>query len=170
MYKLTIDKKVYFSVVVCVVCLFGFTIFEEKGNAAAITTPVFKVTLQSIYVDGELTEEIIFRDTASLNEVIKQYIDWEIVKQSDKELVLQKQINDISPLLKANGYFGVTDDGVLSIFNGKPTDSDVIHSFFQINVEMLEAKKQSELGKGIRVNDKEQFEAVLETFKPYMQQ
>lgn len=170
MYKLTIDKKVYFSVVVCVVCLFGFTIFEGKGNAAGIATPIYKVTLQSIYVDGELTEEIIFRETASLNEIIKQYIDWEIVKQSDKELVLQKQINDISPLLKANGYFGVTDDGVLSIFNGKPTDSDVIHSFFQINVEMLEAKKQSELGKGIRVNDKEQYEAVLETFKPYMQQ
>lgn len=170
MYKLTIGKKVYLTVAVCVACLFSLTIFEEKGNAAGHKTPIFKVTLQSIYVDGELTEEITFKETASLDEVIKQYMDWEIVKQSDKELVFQKQINDISPLLKANGYFGMTEDGVLSIFNGKPTDSDVIHSFFQINVEMLEVKKQNELGKGIRVNDKEQYEAVLEAFKPYMQQ
>ena len=170
MYKLTIEKKVYLSVMVCIACLFGLTLFEEKGKAAGIATPIFKITLKSIYVDGELTEEIIFKETASLDEVIKQYMDWEIVKQTDKELVFQKEINDISPLLKMNGYFGVTEDGVLSIFNGKPTDSEVIHSFFQINVEKLEVKRQNELGKGIRVNDKEQYEAVLEAFKPYMQQ
>ena len=169
MYKLTINKKAYFSVAVCVACLFSLTIFQEKGNAAGPATPIFKITLQSIYVDGELTEEIIFKETASMDEVISQYMDWELVKQTDKELVFQKQINDISPLLKANGYFGVTEDGVLSIFNGKPTDSDVIHSFFQINVEMLEVKKQNELGRGIRVNDREQYESVLEAFKPYMQ-
>lgn len=170
MYKLMIDKKIYLSVAVCVACLFSLTNFLEKGNAASLATPIYKITLQSIYVDGELTEEIIFKETASLDEVIKQYMDWELMKQTDKELVFQKQINDISPLLKVNGYFGVTEDGVLSIFNGKPTDSDVIHSFFQINVEMLEVKKQNELGKGIRVNDREQYESVLEAFKPYMQQ
>lgn len=169
MCKLRMGQKLYLAVAICMACLFSLPVCKAEGQAAELATPIFKITLQSIFLDGELTEEIIFKETASAEEVMKQYSEWELVKQTEKELIFQKQINDISPLLKANGYFGLTEDGVLSIFNGRPNDSDVIHSFFQIDVDMLEVKKQNELSNGIRINDKEQFQAVLETFKPYMQ-
>ena len=149
--------------------LFGMTIESAKSHAATIASSIYKITLQSLYVDGEMSEEISFKEIASVEDIMQQYDEWELVWKMDKEVVFQKRINDISPLLKANGYFGVTEDGVLSIFNGKPTDSDVIHSFFQINVEMLEVKKQNELGEGIRVKDRQQYEAVLEAFEPYME-
>ncbi|MBD3107856.1 BofC C-terminal domain-containing protein [Bacillus sp. AGMB 02131] len=169
MRKFMMGQKLYLSAVICMACLFNIPVGVKISQAEELAIPIFKVTLQSIFLDGELTEEIVFKESASPEEVMQQYADWELVKQTDKELVFQKRINDISPLLKTNGYFGLTEDGVLSIFNGRPSDSDVIHSFFQIDVDMLEVKKQQELGDGIRVNDKDQFQAVLETFKPYRQ-
>lgn len=169
MYKLMNNKKFYLTVAICMTMLFGMTIESAKSHAATIASSIYKITLQSLYVDGEMSEEISFKEIASVEDIMQQYDEWELVWKMDKEVVFQKRINDISPLLKANGYFGVTEDGVLSIFNGKPTDSDVIHSFFQINVEMLEVKKQNELGEGIRVKDRQQYEAVLEAFEPYME-
>lgn len=82
-------------------------------------------------------------------------------------IVFKKYVDDISPLLKSNGFFGVTDDGTLSIFNGKPDVTNVIHSFFQIDIGKLETKTQKELVKGIPVRTKEDFLHVLEAFKPY---
>lgn len=76
-------------------------------------------------------------------------------------------MDDISPLLKSNGFFGVTNDGTLSIFNGKPDITNVIHSFFQIDIGKLETKMQKDLAEGIPVRTKEDFLLVLETFKPY---
>ena len=169
MYKLMNNKKFYLTVAIFMTMLFGMTIESAKSHAATIASSIYKITLQSLYVDGEMSEEISFKEIASVEDIMQQYDEWELVWKMDKEVVFQKRINDISPLLKANGYFGVTEDGVLSIFNGKPTDSDVIHSFFQINVEMLEVKKQNELGEGIRVKDRQQYEAVLEAFEPYME-
>ena len=78
-----------------------------------------------------------------------------------------KKAEDISPLLKANGYFGVTDDGILTIFNGKPYKSHIIQSFFQIDVGKLESTKREELIKGIPIKTKDRYVEVLETFKTY---
>jgi forespore regulator of the sigma-K checkpoint len=76
-------------------------------------------------------------------------------------------MDDISPLLKANGYFGITNDGTVTIFNGKPDHEDIIHSFFQIDIKKLEGKKQNELLKGIPVKSVEDFNSVLKALKPY---
>lgn len=45
--------------------------------------------------------------------------------------------------------------------------TNVIHSFFQIDMGKLETKTQKELVKGIPVRTKEDFLHVLEAFKPY---
>jgi forespore regulator of the sigma-K checkpoint len=70
-------------------------------------------------------------------------------------------------LLKANGFFGITEDGVLSIFNGRPDQLRIIQSFFQIDIMKLESAKQEELLQGIPIKTKDRFVEVLETFKPY---
>jgi forespore regulator of the sigma-K checkpoint len=70
-------------------------------------------------------------------------------------------------LLKTNGYFGITHKGVLSIFNGRPEQSKIIQSFFQIDIKKLESNKQKELLDGIPIKTKDRYVHVLETFKPY---
>ncbi len=147
---------------VCALCLLAF---NNTGHAAHIR----KVTLQRLYVDGEMSEEVSIKEANTVKEIVKQYDGWHLVLKNDKELVFQKHINDISPLMKVNGYFGITNDGTLSIFNGKPIEEDVIQSFFQIDVERLETKKHNELVRGIRVKNKEQYEEVLGGFERYME-
>src|SRR6476660_9313279 len=73
------------------------------------------VILQREYLDGELSEEKIIELFRSIEEFKHKYKDWKIIEQTKDHIVLHKLENDISPLLKANGYFGMTADGTLSI-------------------------------------------------------
>ncbi len=129
-----------------------------------------KVVLERVYLDGEISEETIQESVISLADFWAKYDQWELMSISETALVFRKQVDDISPLLKANGYFGVTDNGILTIFNGRPGQSRIIQSFFQIDVKKLESHRQEELFKGIPVKTKDRYKKVLETFKPYSTQ
>jgi forespore regulator of the sigma-K checkpoint len=126
-----------------------------------------EVILKRAYLDGEISEEKIIENVWSMENFWLKYDQWELVDTYDKGLVFQKQMNDISPLLKSNGYFGITDDGTLTIFNGRPHQTNIIQSFFQINLDKLESRKHLELKKGIPIKTKDRYVQVLETFKPY---
>lgn len=128
------------------------------------------VILERVYVDGEVSEEIIHENVLNIETIKFKYSDWQVVQMDEEQIVLQKKINDISPLLKANGYFGISEDGTISIFNGKPDNADIIQSFFQIDIKKLEGKKHEELKKGIPIKTKEDFDKVLEALKPYSKQ
>ncbi|MBB6282877.1 BofC C-terminal domain-containing protein [Geobacillus subterraneus] len=126
------------------------------------------IVLQQQYVDGEISEEKRVETVVSLTEIWKKYRDWQLITLDDRTIVFRKTINDISPLLKTNGYFGITDDGTLSIFNGKPDQSgEIIQSFFQIDVQKLESRQQAKLKQGIRVLSKEQYEQVIEMYRHF---
>ena len=126
-----------------------------------------KVILQREYLDGELSEEKITEWTWSIKELRNKYKDWQVVEQTKEHIVLHKMENDISPLLKANGYFGITADGTLSIYNGKPEYDKVIHTFFQIDVGKLEVYKQEALQQGIPIISKDQFNSLIQEYKAY---
>ncbi|WP_442595195.1 BofC C-terminal domain-containing protein [Neobacillus sp. D3-1R] len=126
-----------------------------------------EVILQRVYLDGEISEEKISENIYSMENFWSKYEQWELVNTFEKGLVFKKQVDDISPLLKANGYFGITEDGTLTIFNGRPHQTNIIQSFFQINLEKLESRKQLQLKKGIPIKTKDRYVNVLETFKPY---
>ncbi|WP_035322520.1 intercompartmental signaling factor BofC [Peribacillus kribbensis] len=126
-----------------------------------------QVILQRIYIDGEISEETVRETIWSMEDFWAQYTGWELVKQNEKRIIFQKEVNDISPLLKTNGYFGVCKDGTLSIFNGKPGAADIIQSFFQLDMKKLEGNKQKQLNLGIKISTKQQYEDVLETFQGY---
>jgi forespore regulator of the sigma-K checkpoint len=149
----------------------GITI---AGSAAALDTskteplPV-KIVLERIYLDGEISEEVVQEKIYSMENFWAKYDQWRLKKMTKKEIFFTKQVDDISPLLKTNGYFGITDSGVLTIFNGKPGESKIIHSFFQIDVKKLESHKQQELIEGIPIKTKDRYVHVLETFKLYSQ-
>jgi forespore regulator of the sigma-K checkpoint len=137
---------------------------EERINHDPL---VVKVVLQRTYLDGDLSEEVINETIFSMEDFWAAYDDWQLIDQNEERIVFQKNIDDISPLLKANGYFGLTGDGTLSIFNGKPETNDVIQSFFQIDIRKLESRKHDELREGIRIESKDQYLEVLKTLETY---
>jgi len=125
------------------------------------------VVLTYMYVDGEISEEIVTEMIYSMENFWAKYDEWQFIGMNQGKFVFRKEMDDISPLLKANGYFGVTEDGILTIFNGKPYKSHIIQSFFQIDVGKLESRKREELKKGIPIKTKDRYVEVLETFKSY---
>lgn len=137
---------------------------KKKTKPAPVT---MKVILERKYLDGEISQETFEETVISFEDFWKKYSGWQLVDLDFNKVVFREEVDDISPLLKANGYFGIAADGTLSIFNGKPDEANVIQSFYQLDVGKLESAKHAELKKGIPVRNKEQFVKVLETFKTY---
>jgi forespore regulator of the sigma-K checkpoint len=142
---------------------------EKPGEAVREINEPLKVTiiLQRIYLDGEMSEEKIEETIWSMEDFWAKYDKWQLVEMEANKVVFRQGIDDISPLLKSNGYFGLSDEGVLTIFNGRPDGSNIIQSFFQIDLGKLESIKRDQLKKGIPIRNKKCYEEVLETFKPY---
>lgn len=148
--------------------LFVIVLIPQIDAAEMVKEPIqVEVILQRAYLDGEISEEKVIEKIWSMEHFWVKYEEWELVDTYDKGLVFKQQMDDISPLLKANGYFGITDDGTLTIFNGRPHQTNIIQSFFQLNIEKLESRKHLELKKGIPIKTKDRYVNVLETFKPY---
>lgn len=126
-----------------------------------------EVVLERWYLDGEFSQEIVKETILSMEDFWAKYDNWQLIDMEEKRVVFRKYVDDISPLLKANGYFGITGDGTLTIFNGKPHPSKIIHTFFQLDMGKLESKRHEELKKGIPIKNKDHYVEVLETFKNY---
>jgi forespore regulator of the sigma-K checkpoint len=141
--------------------------YEERNDEDS--GPVTKtIKLQRVYIDGDMSEEIKRETIWSMEDFWAQYDDWQLIDQDENRIVFRKFVDDISPLLKSNGYFGITEDGILTIFEGKPDESTkVIQSFFHIDVEKLESRQHDILKKGIPVQSKDHYVKVIETFKHY---
>lgn len=138
---------------------------QQKSEPQQLT-----IILERIYLDGEISEEVVRDSYWSIENFWAKYDQWQLIDMDASTMVFRKQVDDISPLLKANGYFGLTEDGVLTIFNGRPDRSRIIQSFFRIDVKKLESNKQEELIQGIPIKTKDRYVEVLETFKPYSKQ
>ncbi|PLR80052.1 regulator [Bacillus canaveralius] len=144
---------------------------EKPQKGEKISGPLeISVIFERVYLDGEISEERVKETVWSTEDFWAKYAGWQIVDLGENRVVFRQHIDDISPLLKANGYFGITDKGILTIFNGRPDQSNVIHSFFQIDIGKLESVKREQLKKGIPVMTKDRYEKVLETFKTYSTQ
>lgn len=65
-------------------------------------------------------------------------------------------------------FFGIDDQGRLSLFDGIPEKKKVLRTFFQLDIEYLESRLPREhveqLYNGIRVKDKEEYDSVLSTY------
>lgn len=141
---------------------------REGNDKYPLTEPIeMTVILERLYVDGELSQETTKETIWSLAEFWAKYEQWQLMEMKKDQMVFRMYIDDISPLLKTNGYFGITDEGVFTIFNGRPKQTNIIQSFFQIDLGKLESKKWEELKKGIPIKSKEQYAEVIATFKTY---
>lgn len=113
------------------------------------------VQLEKVYLDGDVSIE---RQRASLEDkdtFWAQYKGWTLVEQREDFALFRKQIDDISPLSKANGYIGLSEDGVISTFHGRPDGwAEPIHLFFQIDTSRLESHVKRDLHKAFRFEQK----------------
>lgn len=107
------------------------------------------IILERKYLDGEISEEQVQETIWSMEDFWAKYENWQLIDMEKEKAVFRRNVDDISPLLKANGYFGLSNDGVLTIFNGRPDSSNIIQSFFQIDLGKLESNKRDKLKQGI---------------------
>nr|WP_241739000.1 intercompartmental signaling factor BofC [Anoxybacillus flavithermus] len=136
--------------------------FAQSSSSVQMT-----VILETVYMDGEVSEEIREETVTSMKDIWNKYKEWHLINMDDEQIVFQQYVDDLSPLTKA-GYFGLTKDGTLSIFEGKPGESSrVIQSFFQIDVKKLESHEQEKLKKGISVRSKRNYKRVIEAYEPF---
>lgn len=151
-------------ITVLLVCI---GLFAENAKVAA-NEEKLTVFLERVYVDGVVIQEVIRHADGPRQRILDNYDQWTLVKETENELVLRTYIDDISPLLKTNGYFGISVENILSLYEGKPNHSTkVIQSFFQIDVEKLESYHREELKKGIRVHSKAEYISLMNFFKNY---
>ncbi len=138
-----------------------------QATAREMKPLIVKVILERNYIDGETSEEIVYEKIQAMEDFWSKYSEWQLVDMKAGMVKFKKEVDDISPLLKSNGYFGVTHDGVLSIFNGIPSKARVIQSFFQLDMKKLESIERKKLEKGIRISSKDQYVEVLNIFRNY---
>ncbi|MGE1006359.1 BofC C-terminal domain-containing protein [Bacillus cereus] len=150
-------------------CFVYGTNAKAEGPVPEVTEkePEVTILLERMYVDGEVSEEIFTEKVADLEKFLQQYKEWQLVDRDDVQIVLQKKVDDISPLLKTSGYFGVSEEGILQIFKGVPKSDNAIHSFFQIDMKKLESYERAKLKRGIRIKSKEGFVKTIEKMKQY---
>ncbi|MTH52560.1 hypothetical protein GKZ89_04005 [Bacillus mangrovi] len=154
-----------FSFFILGVLVHASQVYALEKDAGAET---WNAVLVRTYMGGEESTEIMKEKFRSKRELLAAYPDFVLVEVKGNRMVLQQNINDISPLVKSNGYFGLTGEGVLTLFDGKPIrQGKIIQSFFQIDTGKLEVKRHMQLEKGIRVENRVRYLNVLETFKAY---
>ncbi|TKD70413.1 regulator [Pseudalkalibacillus hwajinpoensis] len=123
-----------------------------------------EVILRTNYADGVSTKQTVNETIWAMEDFWNEYADWQLVNQEEGRMIFERNIEDISPASKESGHFGLTEDGILSIFDGSPADEKVIQTFFQIDVGKLESSRREQLMDGIPVESWYQFESMLQTF------
>ncbi|WP_226583337.1 BofC C-terminal domain-containing protein [Halobacillus litoralis] len=143
---------------------------KETSNSKALETLVkpeplkLTVILKEHYIDG-VTETTKKEETIwSMMDFWSSYEGWMIEEQNLDRIVFQRQVEDISPLTKQQGYFGLTEDGELAVFQGIPNEGKVIESFKPIPIKPLESKRINELENGIKIRDYRHFEQVVHQY------
>ena len=83
-------------------CFVYGTNAKAEGPVPEVTEkdPQVTILLERMYVDGEVSEEIFTEKVADLEKFLQQYKEWQLVDRDDVQIVLQKKVDDISPLLK----------------------------------------------------------------------
>lgn len=93
------------------------------------------------------------------------------VNQTQAEYAESVLAQEIEILDSDDYYFGLSAEGVLTIYQGPPDDDHVIQTFFRIDTERLKARMSADevasLQKGIQVHDMEEYKSVLATYNQF---
>ncbi|MCM3129955.1 BofC C-terminal domain-containing protein [Paenibacillus sp. MER 78] len=134
------------------------------------TEQLTEVALEKSYICGVETISLGIFDTAEMVSIIKQHPDWS-GRLDQNRLILNEQINDLSPECRENAFMGMDPNGNLILYQGEPDEEKVIRTFFQLDVGTMESSLPEgvleQLHKGIRIQDVDEYNSVLSTFSDY---
>ncbi|GAA0295021.1 forespore regulator of the sigma-K checkpoint [Gracilibacillus halotolerans] len=141
---------------------------SPSGEVATVSQNYLSmdVILETYYLDGKSETEYVEETITSMEDFWSQYEEWQVVEQREGLIRFKQEKDDISPYLKTYGYFGL-QDGMLTIFEGIPMENAAIESFYQIDTGELETHLYERLNQGIKIESKENYLNVIETFKNY---
>ncbi len=123
-----------------------------------------KVILKTHYMDGVTETTTKLEKIWSMMDFWAEYEGWTVADQQLDRVVFQRQLTDISPLTKQQGYFGLTPDGELAVYYGEPEEGKVIESFKPIPIKPLESKRKILLEDGIKIDNVKHFQQVLKQY------
>lgn len=130
----------------------------------------FDVYYEKNFVCGEELEHIGLLTPMEIKQFSEQYPQASI-RLNEQQLYFTETVNDLSRQCKENAYFGLDKDGNLSLFEGLPSEEQIIRTFFQLNVQHLKSSLPREtlnqLYEGIRIMDVEDYNSVISTFSYY---
>lgn len=159
-----------------IVCITSFGFFFEAGQAEAESKNISNqikpltttVQVENVYLDGDVNIESRKETIWAMEDFWAEYAGYSLVEQREGFVLFRKQIDDISPLSKLNGYIGMTGDGIISTFHGQPDSVKIpIQLFFQVDTGRLESRIENQLKKGIPFRSKKEFLQVIDQYKLY---
>lgn len=141
---------------------------KGTGEAAGVAGSSYELVLARSYLCGVRDEEHKPIASNHLADAMADYKGWEIVAADPSKMILLKREQDISPECKENGHFGLSAEGILTLFHGVPANQEVVQAFYRIDTAKMEASLSREevesLKRGIRVRDLAEYNSVLSTY------
>lgn len=156
-------SQMWRNLFLCSIVIFIVFLLPLKGYAQEEYT----IILQRTYMSGDGCEEILSHQHMKPADIMKQYHDWTLVYQDDEEYVFLKKVNDLSPFVKANGFFGITEDGFFHMYGQSSKHKKVIQSFFHVDTKRMETMKREQYKKGVRIHSKHQYFQVIHEMEHY---
>ncbi|NDI34012.1 BofC C-terminal domain-containing protein [Chengkuizengella sediminis] len=130
-----------------------------------------EVIIKKMYVCGEEVESLGSLNSQEILELYQNNPQYTFEFTEEGSIVFSESIEDLSPKCKESAYFGVSEDGKLTLFDGLPIHDNVLRTFFQLNIEHLESSLPvgtvQQLVEGIRIKDFEDYNSILSTFSEF---
>jgi forespore regulator of the sigma-K checkpoint len=130
-----------------------------------------EAVLLKTYVCGEERQQLGRLKPEGVQKLHAEHPGWTVRLAEDGTVVFTQSIDDLSPACKQTAFFGIDENGNLTLFDGVPGKDNVIRTFFQLNIRHLESSLPrdtlNQLHSGIRVRDLAEYNSVLSTFSEY---
>jgi forespore regulator of the sigma-K checkpoint len=148
----------------------SFSEIKAEETIDVMANQPVKLILKTSYLCGTETITKEFKEVSEIEDwLVKHREPWVLKEKNDREFIMVREVSDdLSPLCKKEGYFGIAKDGTLAIFLGPPNDNQVIQTFFRMDTELLESRlpktEMSYLKDGIKINTVTEYFSILSTY------
>ncbi|MGL4820445.1 MAG: BofC C-terminal domain-containing protein [Bacilli bacterium] len=146
------------STIGCVAC-----VLLMMANQVSAMAP--SVKLETLYIDGTKETVIISMEEAEQ----KQKGNPKIIMQQNEDgtWTMKECQSRLHPEVAKHGYFGISPDGILTIYNGTPKEEQAIQSYYELQVEELETDVRNKLQSGIPVVSVANFLNTIQSLQMY---
>ncbi|WP_176222190.1 BofC C-terminal domain-containing protein [Tuberibacillus sp. Marseille-P3662] len=142
----------------------------QTSHAGSKSGPlIVNLHLKKTFIDGVQIQNTVKKKVMSMEDLWTTYSDWQLVDQRKGNVYFKKKVDDLSPVSKAVGILGLSDNETLTLYKGNPDDQTIIQTFYQIDTKELQVNMRKQLKEGIRIKNKQDFKHVLKKLQQYAQ-